>query len=149
MMDSKYFFDGYKFLLIFELMKIKFFNPNSLDRNLKATIHKSGKLGFTVDAANKMELETNKSAAVGINEEDSSDTSLYIIIYNDQKEGTFKVAKAGNYYYLNLKNLFDTLKISYKNESFIYDISEDNIEGQRVYKLTQRDNNKKNKIEKE
>lgn len=128
-------------------MKIKFFNPNSLDRNLKATVHKSGKLGFTVDAANKMDLKPTKSAAVGMNEEDSSDTSLYIIIYDEQTEGAFKVAKAGDYYYLNLKSLFDTLKINYKTQSVIYDISEEQIDGQKIFKLSKRENNKKEKTE--
>lgn len=129
-------------------MKIKFFNPNSLDRNLKATVHKSGKLGFTVDAANKMGLQTATNAAVGENEEDSSDTSLYIVIYNEQREGAFKVSKAGKYYYLNLKSLFDTLKINYKGQSsVVYDISEEEIEGQKIFKLSRRENNKKDRTE--
>jgi hypothetical protein len=130
-------------------MKIKFFNPSNLNRNLKATIHKSGKLGFTVDAANKMDLKPNKGAAVGINEDDPSDKSLYIIIYNERQDGAFKVAKAGNYYYLNLKNLFDTLKINYKTQNMIYDITEEAIEGQKVFKLTLRENSKKTKSETE
>lgn len=128
-------------------MKIKFFNPKNLDRNLKATVHKSGKLGFTVDAANKMDLKPDKSAAVGVNEEDKSDKSLYIIIYDDIQESTFKVAKAGDYYYLNLKNLFDTMKINYKNQSVVYDISEETIEGLQGYKLSPRENIKKLKQE--
>lgn len=130
-------------------MKIKFFNPNSLDRNLKATVHKSGKLGFTVDAANKMGLKSNKSAAVGMNEEDPSDNSLYIIIYDEQSEAAFKVAKAGEYYYLNLKSLFDTLKINYKAQSVIYDISEEQIDGQKIFKLARRENSKKDKADSE
>lgn len=130
-------------------MKIKFFNPNSLDRNLKATVHKSGKLGFTVDAANKMDLKPTKSAAIGKNDDDSSDTALYIAIYDEQKEGAFKVAKAGAYYYLNLKSLFDTLKINYKSQSVIFDISEEDMEGEKIYKLSRRENNKKEKSENE
>lgn len=130
-------------------MKIKFFNPNNLDKNLKATVHKSGKLGFTVDAANKMDLKQSKSAAVGINEDDPSDQSLYIIIYNEQQNGAFKVAKAGDYYYLNLKNLFDTLKINYKIQSVVYEISEETIEGRKIFKLSPRENNKKVKQERE
>ena len=130
-------------------MKIKFFNPKNLDRNLKATVHKSGKLGFTVDAANKMDLKPNKSAGVGENEEDKSDKSLYIIIYDDIQDGAFKVAKAGEYYYLNLKNLFDTLKINYKSQSVVYDISEEIVNGQQGFKLSLRENNKKIKQETE
>lgn len=128
-------------------MKIKFFNPNSLDRNLKATIHKNGKLGFTVDAANKMELKPNMSASIGMNEDDENDKSLYIKLHDEVVDDTFRVAKAGDYYYLNLKSLFDTLRINYKEQSVIYDITEEMIEGKKLFKLTQRENGKKSKNE--
>lgn len=128
-------------------MKIKFFDPNTLDRNLKATIHKSGKLGFTVDAANKMELKPNISVAVGMNEEDESDKALYFKFFPHQEPGAFNVAKAGNYFYVNLKSLFDTLKINYKGPSVIYDITEEEIGGEKIFKLTPRNNVKKERLE--
>lgn len=128
-------------------MKIKFFNPSTLDRNLKATIHKSGKLGFTVDAANKMDLKTGMSVAVGMNEEDENDKAFYFKIFPHQETGAFNVAKAGNYFYVNLKSLFDTLKINYKGPSIIYDITEETIGGEQIFKLTPRDNVKKEKNE--
>lgn len=128
-------------------MKIKFFNPDSLDKNLKATVHKSGKLGFTVDAAKRLKLETNKSAAIGTNEDDPSDDSLYIIIYNEVRSGAFRIAKAGQYYYINLKALFDALKINYKQESVVYDISEEPFGDEMVFKFSRRKNTKKPHIE--
>jgi hypothetical protein len=128
-------------------MKIKFFNPDSLDKNLKATAHKSGKLGFTVDAARRLKLETNKSAAIGTNEDDPSDDSLYIIIYNEVRSGAFRIAKAGQYYYINLKALFDALKINYKQESVVYDISEEPFGDEIVFKFSRRKNTKKPHIE--
>ncbi len=128
-------------------MKIKFFNPDSLDKNLKATVHKSGKLGFTVDAARRLNLETNKSAAIGTNEDDPSDDSLYIIIYNEVRSGAFRIAKAGQYYYINLKALFDALKINYKQESVVYDISEEPFGDEIVFKFSRRKNTKKPHIE--
>lgn len=128
-------------------MKIKFFNPDSLDRNLKATVHKSGKLGFTVDAAKKLKLETNKSAAIGTNEDDPSDESLYVVIYNEVRSDAFRIAKAGQYYYINLKALFDALKINYKGESVVYDISEEHIENNTVFKFSRRKNTKKEHTE--
>ncbi|PVD52054.1 hypothetical protein DC498_11740 [Terrimonas sp.] len=128
-------------------MKIKFFNPDSLDKNLKATAHKSGKLGFTVDAARRLRLETNKSAAIGTNEDDASDDSLYIIIYNEVRSDAFRIAKAGQYYYINLKALFDALKINYKQESVVYDISEVTFGDDTVFKFSRRKNTKKAGIE--
>ncbi|GAB3420727.1 hypothetical protein [Niabella aquatica] len=128
-------------------MKIKFFNPDSLDRNLKATVHKSGKLGFTVDAAKKLKLETNKSAAIGTNEDDPSDESLYVIVYNEVRNNAFRIAKAGQYYYINLKALFDALKINYKAESVVYDISEEIFGDDTVFKFSRRKITKKEHIE--
>jgi hypothetical protein len=127
-------------------MKLKFFNPDSLDKNLKATVHKSGKLGFTVDAAKKMELAPNKSAGIAMNEENPSDKSLYVVIYPDVRDNAFRVAKAGDYYYINLKNLFDSLKVNYREQSVVYDITQEIVEGQKLFKFVMRDNIRKNKV---
>ena len=54
-------------------MKITFFNPDELDKNLKVTIHKTGKMGFTMDAAKKLSLIDMKSANIGVNNEDPED----------------------------------------------------------------------------
>lgn len=124
-------------------MKLKFFNPDDLDKNLKATVHKTGKLGFTVEAAKKMELSKEKSAGIGINDEDSSDNSLYVVIYPEKKEGAFSISKAGAYYYINTKALFDSLRIDYVKDNVVYDISKTDIEGQVVFKFKRREKHKK------
>ena len=124
-------------------MKLKFFNPQKLDRNLKATAHKSGKLGFTVEAAKKMSLDISKSAGIAINEDEETDLSLYVIIYPNKQEGSFKISKAGAYFYVNTKSLFDTLKIDYKNDWVVYDISKEVIESQDIFKFARREKSKK------
>lgn len=124
-------------------MKLKFFNPNNLDKNLKATAHKTGKLGFTVDAAKKLQLSVEKTAGIGINEDDESDKSLYVIIYPDKQEGAFNISKAGKYYYINTKALFDSLRIDYIKDYVVYDISEEVIDSQKVFKFKRREKAKK------
>jgi len=124
-------------------MKLKFFNPNELDRNLKATAHKSGKLGFTVEAAKKLTLSPEKSAGIAVNEEDENDKNLYVIIYPDKKNGAFKISKAGDYYYINTKSLFDSLKIDYLRDWVVYDITEEVLDNQAVYSFKRREKNKK------
>ena len=126
-------------------MKIKFFNPNDLDRNIKATVHKTGKIGFTVDAAKKLSLSVDCSLSIGINEEDTEDSNLYVILHNTIETGAFKVSKAGGYYYVNTKVLFDNLKIDYVNSTIIYDITEEIIEDQQIYKFKKRDKLNKDK----
>ncbi|MBS1501169.1 MAG: hypothetical protein JST32_03855 [Bacteroidetes bacterium] len=114
-------------------MKIKFFNPNELDRNLKATVHKSGKMGFTIEAANKMGLSIQKGMLIGYNEDDNTDKNLYIVIDKDKQESSFQILKAGAYYYVNTKPLFDTLKVDYVNKTISFDIMEEDIEGLKVF----------------
>ena len=86
-------------------MKLKFINPSELDKNLKATVHKSGKLGFTIEAAKKLSLDPTKTAQIAINEDDANDKNLYIIIGDSSNANSFKVSKAGAYYYINTKPL--------------------------------------------
>jgi hypothetical protein len=124
-------------------MKLKFFNPEKLDRNLKATAHRSGKLGFTVEAAKKMSLSIEKSAGIAINEEDDADKSLYVVVYSNKQDGAFKISKAGTYFYINTKALFDTLRIDYKNDWIVYDISKESIDNQDVFKFVRREKSKK------
>lgn len=124
-------------------MKLKFFNPNNLDKNLKATAHKTGKLGFTVDAAKKLQLSVEKTVGIGMNEDDESDKCLYLVVYPEKQEGAFNISKAGKYYYINTKTLFDSLKIDYQKDYVVYDITEEVIDNHKVYKFKRREKIKK------
>jgi len=124
-------------------MKLKFLTPDSLDKNLKATVHRSGKLGFSMEAANKLELSADKSASIAVNEDDPNDSCLYFVIHPSVEGDAFKVNKAGEYYYINAKPLFDSLKINYLKESVVYDISKDSVDGQLIYKFKRREKSKK------
>ncbi|WP_423735210.1 hypothetical protein [Chitinophaga caseinilytica] len=118
-------------------MKIKMYKLSELDKNLKATVHKTGKLGFTRDAAIKLNLQEKKSAYIGYNEEDPTDNSLYVSLSPEDK-GDFKIIKSGAYYYINTKVLFDNLKKDYSKKNIVYDITEEEIDGTRYYKLKAR-----------
>ena len=119
-------------------MKLKFFQPEALDRNLRATAHKTGKLGFTIEAAKRLALSNEKSASIAMNEDDPSDLNLYVIINPAKQQGAFSINKAGDYYYINTKALFDTLKIDYVKEYVVYDISDEVIDEQTLYKFKRR-----------
>jgi hypothetical protein len=119
-------------------MKLKFIDLSTLDRNLKATIHSSGKIGFTKNAADKLNLGESKSARIAVNDEDSKDTNLYVVISDDGVEGAFKIAKAGEYFYINTKALFDSMEMDYTKYNYVYDIVKMNIEGQGVWKFKRR-----------
>jgi len=114
-------------------MKIKFFNPESLDKNLKATVHKSGKMGFTIEAASKMDLNSEKSLSIGINEDDIEDKNLYVVINPTKQKDAFSILKAGSYYYVNTKPLFNNLKFDYLRKNISFEISEDEIENMKIF----------------
>ena len=116
-------------------VRIKLYKLDELDKNLKVTVHKTGKMGFTSDAATKLKLPTNKSADIGFNEADLTDKNLYLFIYPEDKKGQFKVIKAGQYYYLNTKVLFDNLKIDYTKDTISYEIVPEDVNDNRVYVL--------------
>src|SRR5258708_7030234 len=98
-------------------MKLKLIHAGAVEKHLKATIHKSGKLGFTVEAAKKLHLDKNKGFGVAVNEEDPTDKNLYVYIREEKEEGFFQISKAGQYYYVNTKALFDNMKEDYVNET--------------------------------
>ncbi|HVS93437.1 MAG TPA: hypothetical protein VHE59_15465 [Mucilaginibacter sp.] len=124
-------------------MKIKFFNVQKLDRNLKATVHQTGKTGFTIEAADKMQLTTDKSISIGVNEDDENDRNLYAVVNPDKREDSFPVLKAGLYYYINTKPLFKTLKMDYEKGNIVYEIVKEEIDGTEVYVFELKENKKK------
>jgi hypothetical protein len=114
-------------------MKIKFFHPGELDKNIRATVHKSGKMGFTIEAAKKMGLSPDKSMSIGMNEENSEDKNLYVLINKSKQKDSFSILKAGDYYYVNTNPLFNSLKLDYTKNSISFDIAEDEIDGMKVF----------------
>jgi hypothetical protein len=124
-------------------LKLKFFNSNELEKPFKLSVHKSGKLGFTLEAAKAMELTKNKSISIGMNEDDLTDQRLYMIVNEKEEPGAFKVAKAGVYYYLPIKLLLDNLKIPYHSENVVFNMEKVNFEGQLFYRLTRIDQDRK------
>ncbi|MEL0456214.1 hypothetical protein WJN01_08255 [Flavobacteriaceae bacterium SZ-1-7] len=119
-------------------MKLKFIKSEDIDKNVKCAIHKTGKLGFSSNAIDKLSLSTDKTVSIAINEEDKEDENLYVVVNENAQESAFKLSKAGNYFYINTKALFDSFGIDYRNEKIIYDIVDFEYEGEKMYKLIKR-----------
>jgi len=126
-------------------MKIKFISPKSIERNIKASVHKSGKMGFTIEAADKLLLSIQKSMSIGINEDDKTDRNLYVIINKNRQDDAFPILKAGAYYYVNTKDFFKSLNWDYDKNSISFDIVEENIDDMQVFmfKLAEKERAKK------
>lgn len=103
-------------------MKLKIIKPEDLDSNVKATIHKTGKLGFTAKAAKRFNLKIGMSVSIAVDEEDKNNKNLFIIFNKDVQNDAFRIAKAGGYFYVQTQPLFDYLNIDYSKGNVCYDI---------------------------
>jgi len=117
-------------------MKYTIISAKDFNLKLKCTIHSTGKLGFT-DATTKHMKFTNESY-VQFAQDDENKNILYLIHVKIQDENAFKVIKAGNYYYVNTKAMFDSLEYDYVKSNIIFDMVEIKEENIEIYKLTKR-----------
>jgi hypothetical protein len=120
------------------MIKFKFLTPKDNVGVVKATVHKTGKMGFSTGAIKVLGLEKNKYFKLAVNEEDEKDNNLYLIVVKEADADTFAANKAGAYYYLKVKHVLDELGIDYKSETIIFDIKEVKEADVKCYKLSRR-----------
>ena len=129
-----------------QIIKTRDFNVK-----LKATIHSSGRLGFTAETASSLNLASSQFAKFAKDDED--DKSLYLIITSESDEDTFKVTKSGSYFYLPTTLMFESFGYDYKKYNIIFDLVRmsdlDELLGGQVYKLNKRVIMRKEKKSKE
>jgi len=120
--------------------EIEYFEPES--GPIKATAHKSGKLGFTLSANKFIDFEKNKLFKIGKKKENGNgdDMTLFMIPVTEKDDLTFEVFKAGDYYYLKAKRLLKSLNIDYANEteSTSFEIDEVKDNDKRYFKLVRK-----------
>ena len=116
---------------------------------LKATVHASGKLGFSDVTAKELGFSNNQEDHFVQFAQDNENPSVLYLINGTADDGdSFRVCKAGAYYYVNAKLMFDSLGIDYINKTIIYDMSRYQTENGNVYKMAKRELNKASKEEK-
>lgn len=113
------------------------FSARDYSAMLKATIHRTGRLGFSAQASESMNLSTESGIIFVANEE--ADDITHMICVPGDNPNAFNVMKAGNYYSVNAKPLFDSLGFDYKNNTIIFDLIRDREYDGEIYKLTKRE----------
>lgn len=98
----------------------------------------------TTEAAAR-ELGFGDDSFVKFAQDDDDKTILYLINNAPQDDEAFRVCKAGNYFYVNTKIMFDNLNIDYKSKRVIFDLIRAKEVGGDVYKLNKRITKKTNK----
>lgn len=130
-------------------MGYKIISAKKFQTKLKATVHKSGKLGFADAAAKELGFASNAEPYVKFAVDEENPSILYLINVKEGDEDSFRVNKAGNYYYVNTRLMFDSLQIDYINETVIYDmIKVEGIEND-VYRMNKRTTKRAEKEDKE
>ncbi|MES2810267.1 MAG: hypothetical protein V4619_16660 [Bacteroidota bacterium] len=120
------------------MFEFEFFEPEEDYGVVKATVHKTGKLGFSSGAGKKFDFEVNRYYKIGRNKADKEDKALYMLNSSEEDKSSYKVSKAGDYYYLRIKNIIDSLGYDYLNESVIFNIQEVESGESKYYKLIRR-----------
>jgi len=123
-------------------MSLEFADVKTAPLKPKATVHRSGKIGFNSDAADFMGLKGDEEFCVAYDQEQGPHGNLYLLPPGPDKpdESCIQVAKAGEYFHLNLRRFFERYGIEYETYKFIYDVKEREGEG---YLLRKRDDVKK------
>jgi hypothetical protein len=119
-------------------MDLEFADVKTAPLRPKATVHRSGKVGFNSDAADFMGLSGEEEFCVAYNPEQGPDGDLYLLPPGPDvpENSCIGVAKAGEYFHLNLRRFFERYEIDYETYKIVYDIEEREDGG---YTLLKRD----------
>ena len=127
-------------------MAIRIINAKQFTTKLKATIQFSGRLGFTEDTANALDLSVGKFARFA---QDDEKNTLYLIIIDEASEDAFQIRLSSGYYYVPTKMMFDMLGFDYEHNTIMFDLIRQpsldaDLMGQ-AYLMKQRINKRKDK----
>ena len=102
--------------------------------NAKASIQRNGRLGFTGEAAKLLCLQEGLTMLFST----MSNGDLAAVVCDASESRGFRVQKAGDYFYIRMKNFFDSQNLDYIKKRVAYDISEtpERYQDKVVYKFT-------------
>lgn len=103
----------------------------------KATVRRSGHLGFSSEAAKDMQLKSDMRLLVAVSGED-----LYVKVSNEDERG-YKVRSSSKYFSVDMRAFFPSIGIRYedKEHTTIFDISQhgtDDADGAPIWKFKRR-----------
>jgi hypothetical protein len=119
-------------------MTIQYFNAKQLSAGVKATVHNTGRLGFSRSAEEVLKLHSVKSVTIGRGGDYQAEGVLYLIPDTGYKPESFVVRKAGPYYYAFTRHLFRMLGEDFEKKKIVFDIEAETVDGQQVFKLKRR-----------
>ena len=100
-------------------MAITIISAKRFATKLKATIQRSGRLGFTEETARYMNLADEKFAKFA---QDDESRTLYLIIIDKRNEDCFDIRSSSGYYFVPAKMMFDSLGMDYEQNVIMFDL---------------------------
>lgn len=100
-------------------MAIQIISAKRFATKLKATIQRTGRLGFTEETARYMNLADGKFAKFA---QDNENGTLYLIIIDKRNEDSFDIRSSSGYYFVPAKMMFDSLGVDYEKNVVMFDL---------------------------
>ena len=123
------------------------FDAKELTQKLKATVQRTGKLGFTAETLEALNI--HQGTYIRFAEDTESKRILWMGVLQEPADNAFPVNKAGTYFYLNTIKLFEKIGIDFKN--CMYDMERaaeyDEAIGGECYKMQLRSTDRKPQTE--
>ena len=123
-------------------MNLTFIRTTELNVKLKCSIQATGKLGFADATAIALKLD-KEQRYIKFAQDTDDNNQLYLVFVLSNEEGSFKVRKSGNYYYIPTQALFESLHYNFKDINYIFDLVRmsnlDVIAQGEVYKMNKRE----------
>jgi hypothetical protein len=120
------------------IMKLRFLTEDK-GVSVKAQIHKSGRLGFSLQAIRRFNFDVSKGMAFAVEENAQDNNTFYGVITPSNAPNTIKFTKLGQYYAIDSPSTFNKLGFDYRNEACIFAIEVVDYEGANVLKFTRRE----------
>jgi len=125
------------------------FNAQEFTQKLKATIQRTGRIGFTAETISTLQLNADTYVRIAPDTEDKN--TYYMAFVREEVEDGFKICRSGEYVFLQTKQLFDKIGLDYKKWNIMFDMNRfengDQIMGGECYTMTLR-KTERNKEEK-
>ena len=125
------------------------FDAKELTQKLKATVQRTGKLGFTAETLEALNI--HQGTYIRFAEDTESKRILWMGVLQEPADNAFPVNKAGTYFYLNTIKLFEKIGIDFKKKNCMYDMERaaeyDEAIGGECYKMQLRSTDRKPQTE--
>ena len=117
-------------------------SAKDLNRRLRATVHRSLKMGYTRDTAAALKLKEGMGILLFTNGRPPKANDLYMKLLPGRTEESYRINKAGSYYYAATRGFFEELgkqlSIDFEGGGISYDMTEIEFDGERYYHLVPR-----------